>query len=234
MGRATCIRRIGRTCCRAYAFYRLRLSPHWRSLFLPLAWNAVNLSAVFRRAERRKSGACGVANLDGMNDSKDAEAMGALVATLVVGGIIVFAICAGIFNESVSFDNLIGIAIGFLVVGAFAVVVFMDPLSQLMPVRWLSRVFGFAARAAPGRWRPSTMRSTRSLSGSWPSWPGMEHRSVAARYGILGLMLVSLCLLGWYLPPGWGLMSLVRWGSSRRSRSPGSGAGWRTTARWRR
>ena len=171
--------------------------------FLPLAWNAVNLSS-FQAAERRKTD-LPIANLDGMNDSKDAEAMGALVATLVVGGIIVFAICAGIFNDSVSFDNLIGIAIGFLVVGAFAVVVFMDPLSQLMPVRWLTRVFGFAARGA----RPLAAfydAVDTFLVRIVAVMTGMEHRSVAARYGILGLMLISLCLLGWYLPPTWGLI----------------------------
>ena len=171
--------------------------------FLPLAWNAVNLSR-FQAAERRKTDVPR-ANIDGMNDSKDAEAMGALVATLVVGGIIVFAICAGIFNESVSFDNLIGIAIGFLVVGAFAVVVFMDPLSQLMPVRWLSRVFSFAARGA----RPLAAfydAVDTFLVRIVAVMTGMEHRSVAARYGILGLILISLCLLGWYLPPEWGLI----------------------------
>jgi hypothetical protein len=172
-------------------------------VFLPLAWNAVNLSA-FQARERRKSERR-VANLDGMNDSKDAEAMGALIATLVVGSIIVFAICAGIFNESVSFDNLIGIAIGFLVVGAFAVVVFMDPLSQLMPVRWLTRVFGFAARAAHPLAAFYDAVDT-FLVRIVAVMAGMEHRSVAARYGILGIMLVSLCLLGWYLPPGWGLV----------------------------
>ena len=171
--------------------------------FLPLAWNAVNLSA-FQARERRKT-ARRVANLDGMNDSKDAEAMGALIATLVVGSIIVFAICAGIFNESVSFDNLIGIAIGFLVVGAFAVVVFMDPLSQLMPVRWLTRVFGFAARAAHPLAAFYDAVDT-FLVRIVAVMAGMEHRSVAARYGILGITLVSLCLLGWYLPPGWGLV----------------------------
>ncbi|KCZ90971.1 hypothetical protein [Hyphomonas jannaschiana] len=171
--------------------------------FLPLAWNAVNLSR-FQAAERRKTDVPR-ANIDGMNDSKDAEAMGALVATLVVGSIIVFAICAGIFNESVSFDNLIGIAIGFLVVGAFAVVVFMDPLSQLTPVRWLSRVFSFAARGA----RPLAAfydAVDTFLVRIVAVMTGMEHRSGAARYGILGLILISLCLLGWYLPPKWGLI----------------------------
>ncbi|MEO1964469.1 hypothetical protein [Hyphomonas sp.] len=171
--------------------------------FLPLAWNAVNLSR-FQAAERRKTDVPR-ANIDGMSDSKDAEAMGALVATLVVGSIIVFAICAGIFNESVSFDNLIGIAIGFLVVGAFAVVVFMDPLSQLTPVRWLSRVFSFAARGA----RPLAAfydAVDTFLVRIVAVMTGMEHRSVAARYGILGLILISLCLLGWYLPPKWGLI----------------------------
>ncbi|MEZ6010329.1 MAG: hypothetical protein R3C08_00460 [Hyphomonas sp.] len=172
-------------------------------VFVPLVWNAANL-ARFQAEERSKTDVA-LANIDGMSDSRDAEAMGALVATLVVGSIIAFAICAGIWNETVSFDNLIGIGVGFLVVGAFAVVVFMDPLSDLLPVKWLSRVFGWAARAA------------RPLAGFYDAvdtflvrivavMAGMEHRTVAARYLILGTMLVCFCVLGWYLPPGWGLL----------------------------
>ena len=34
----------------------------------------------------------------------------------------------------------------------------------------------------------------------------MEHRTVVARYLILGTMLVCFCVLGWYMPPGWGLL----------------------------
>ncbi|MCA8899992.1 MAG: hypothetical protein KDA53_01950, partial [Hyphomonas sp.] len=172
-------------------------------VFVPLVWNAANL-ARYQAEERRKTDAA-VADLDSMPDSRDAEAMGALVATLVVGGIIVFAICAGIWNESVSFDNLIGIGVGFLVVGAFAVVVFMDPLADLLPVKWLSRVFGWAARAA----RPLAAfyeAVDTFLVRIVAVMAGMEHRSVGSRYVILGTMLVCFCVLGWYLPPGWGLI----------------------------
>ncbi len=107
------------------------------------------------------------------------------------------------FNDTFSFDNLIGVIIGFVVVGAFAIVVFLDPLSELLPVKWLSRVFGAGARAA----RPLAAfydAVDSFLVRIVAVMAGMEHRSVAARYGILGTMLVSLCLLGWYLPPQWG------------------------------
>ncbi|MBD3769745.1 MAG: hypothetical protein IE925_06310 [Rhodobacterales bacterium] len=172
-------------------------------VFVPLAWNAANLSR-FQAEERRKNDAA-LAIIDGMNDSRDAEAMGALVATLLVGSLIGFAIAAGMFNDTFSFDNLIGVIIGFVVVGAFAIVVFLDPLSELLPVKWLSRVFGAGARAA----RPLAAfydAVDSFLVRIVAVMAGMEHRSVAARYGILGTMLVSLCLLGWYLPPQWGLI----------------------------
>jgi len=172
-------------------------------VFVPLVWNAANL-ARFQADERKKTEAA-LANIEGMTDSRDAEAMGALIATLVVGSIIAFAICAGIYNESVSFDNLIGIGVGFIVVGAFAVVVFMDPLSDLLPVKWLSRVFGWAARAA----RPLAAfydAVDTFLVRIVAVMAGMEHRTVAARYLILGTVLVCFCVLGWYMPPGWGLI----------------------------
>jgi hypothetical protein len=172
-------------------------------VFLPLAWNAVNLSRF--QAEERRRNMTAAANLDGMSESQDAEAMGALVATLLVGSLIGFAIAAGMFNDTFSFDNLIGVIIGFVVVGAFGIVVFLDPLSELLPVKWLSRVFGAAARAA----RPLAQfydAVDAFLVRIVAVMAGMEHRSVAARYGILGTLLVSLCLLGWYLPPEWGLV----------------------------
>ena len=169
-------------------------------VFIPLGWNAANLSR-FQAEERRKA-SIAVANING---SKDAEAMSALVATLLVGGIVVFAICAGIWNDSFSFDNLIGIIIGFLVIGAFAIVVFMDPLSELPLVKWLGRVSGSGARMA----RP--LAAFYDLIDTFlvrivAVVAGMEHRTLAGRYGILGTMLGCLCLLGWYLPPGWGLL----------------------------
>lgn len=172
-------------------------------VFVPLAWNAVNLSHF--QAEVRNQAKAAPADLDGMSESRDAEAMGALVATLLVGSLIGFAIAAGMFNDTFSFDNLIGVVIGFVVVGAFAIVVFLDPLSELMPVKWLSRVFSAGARAA----RPLAAfydAVDTVLVRIVAVMAGMEHRTVAARYGILGTMLVSLCLLGWYLPPAWGLI----------------------------
>ena len=172
-------------------------------VFVPLAWNAANLARF--QAEAREKAAAARTNLDGMADSQDAEAMGALVATLFVGGIIAFAICAGIFNEDVSFDNLVGVIIGFVVIGAFAIVVFLEPLSDLPPVKLLTRMFGSGARAARPLAAFYDMVDT-FLVRIVAVMSGMEHRTLAARYGILITMLVSLCLLGWYLPPQWGLI----------------------------
>lgn len=172
-------------------------------IFVPLAWNAANLARF--QAEAREKAAAARTNLDGMADSQDAEAMGALVATLFVGGIIAFAICAGIFNEDVSFDNLVGVIIGFVVIGAFAIVVFLEPLSDLPPVKLLTRMFGSGAKAARPLAAFYDMVDT-FLVRIVAVMSGMEHRTLAARYGILITMLVSLCLLGWYLPPQWGLI----------------------------
>jgi len=172
-------------------------------VFLPLGWNAANLARF--QAEARDKAAAARTNLDGMPDSQDAEAMGALVATLFVGGIITFAICAGIFNEEVSFDNLVGVIIGFVVIGAFAIVVFLEPLSDLPPVKLLTRMFGSGAGAARPLAAFYDMVDT-FLVRIVAVMSGMEHRTLAARYGILITMLVSLCLLGWYLPPQWGLI----------------------------
>ena len=168
--------------------------------FVPLGWNAANLARF--QAEERKKAIVAAAHING---SKDAEAMSALVATLLVGGIVIFAICAGIWNDSFSFDNLIGIVIGFLVIGAFAIVVFMDPLSELPLVKWLGRVSGSGARMA----RP--LAAFYDLIDTFlvrivAVVAGLEHRTLAARYGILGTMLACLCVLGWYLPPEWGLV----------------------------
>ncbi len=170
---------------------------------LPLAWNAVNL-ARFQAAVRTVAhGASETTEAEA--EARNAEAMGALIASIFVGGIIVFAICAGIWNDDVHFDNFIGVIVGFLVVGAFGIVIFLDPLSDWPPVKWMSRVFSSSARAA----RPlaalydgvdTVLVRIIAVMG------GMEHRTVLARYGILGGMLGCFCILGWFLPPELGLI----------------------------
>ncbi|HPE48480.1 MAG TPA: hypothetical protein PLR76_08790 [Hyphomonas sp.] len=173
---------------------------------VPLAWNAANLARY--HADQRKASSHAGAPTEGEIEARNAEAMGALVATLFVGGVIAFAICAGIWNDSFSFDNFIGAIIGFLVVGAFGVVIFIEPLSDFGPVKWLSRVFGSGAKAA----RP--LAATYDAVDTFlvrivAVMGGMEHRTVAGRYGILGGLLTCFCLLGWYLPPRLGLIPCV-------------------------
>lgn len=174
-------------------------------VFIPMTWNAVNLSryeAAQRAKEQTQNGAV---EISGDREQQDAEAMGALIATLLVVLIIGLASAAGTWGAGIELEAFYGVGLSAFVVAVFGIVIFLEPLSNLRLMRLLSRGLRSIARAA----RPLAMlyNSVDALFvriGAVVA--GMEHRGMWARYAVLFITLSCLCTLGWFLSPPLGLL----------------------------
>lgn len=136
---------------------------------------------------------------------RDAEAMSALVATLVVGTILGLAVFAGEQGQNLKVSSIIGIGLCVSVVTVFAAVIFSEPLSQLGIIRSLangSKLFIILGRLLDSFY--SGIDSFFVRIGSFVA--GMEQRAVFARYGILSTSLICLCVMSWYLPAPLGMI----------------------------
>jgi hypothetical protein len=146
------------------------------------------------------------AELDRYNkEHGDAEALGALLATLVVGAIIAGAIYIGDLNDGDKLDRGIGVGITFTVIGVFAAIVFQDWISGLP---WLKA----PVRALNGSIRRFAFLSTiynfidDGLVRIGAHAAGVGHLRWETRYAILGGTLLCLVVMAWFLPEPWGLI----------------------------
>ena len=194
---------------------RLRLSALFTALglvFFPQLFNAANLSHY--QAKERSAAADRNESKHKEDDSKgdiekrDTEAMGALVATILVILIGLLAFFAGDKGKELHLPSSIGVGLSILVVGIFAIVVFIEPLSNSRLMRFLSRSSGRVAIL--GRPMASLYNGLdRLLVRVCAVVAGMEHRTIWSRYIILGSQLVLLCVLGWYLPSPFGFVPIA-------------------------
>ncbi len=137
-------------------------------------------------------------------ETRDAEAMGALIATFTVLLIGVLAYVAG-DGAALSLQTRFGLVLCFCVIGLFAAVVFVDALAEAAPVRSLANGLEWIARrfywlAAFYDWIDSILVRVGAHVA------GMGHRSMAMRYLTLAGSLAALCVMGWYLPAPYGLI----------------------------
>lgn len=136
-------------------------------------------------------------------ETRDAEAMGALIATVTVSLIGVLAYVAG-DGATLSLQTRFGLVLCFCVIGLFAAVVFVDALAEAAPVRSLANGLEWMARrfywlAAFYDWFDTILVRIGAHVA------GMGHRSMAMRYLMLAGSLAALCVMGWYLPAPYGL-----------------------------
>jgi hypothetical protein len=171
--------------------------------FIPNVWNAA-IFAEFEEDKRKQLAKVKIVDPDLVSDV-DAEATSALLSTVIVIVIGFLAYLAGLAHDTVAFENFYGLVLCGIVIGVFAVVVFIDTLSETEFVQTLSRVFGSVARsmrflAVFYDWVDTAF--VRIGAGV----AGMGHETVLRRYGLLAGSLTCLTLLALYLPPPLGLV----------------------------
>ena len=103
------------------------------------------LQAIARREiETRRAGSDAAVDAD----REDAEAMGALLATLAIAALSLLATSAAQWGENLQLQALYGVGLSAFVVGIFGVVIFLEPLSQMGFVGGLSRALKWVSRRA--------------------------------------------------------------------------------------
>lgn len=138
-------------------------------------------------------------------ESENAEAIGALFATVVVFSLSALAVIAAKWGGTFQLQPLYGVGLSGFVVGIFAIVVFLEPLSQLPLIRWLGRTLKWlSARTRILALFYNAIDSVLVKVGS--GMAGMEHRNIWSRYVFLSSILTCLSVLGWFLPSPLGLI----------------------------
>lgn len=187
------------------------------TVFVVRVWNAANFA---RHKERNRRLAAQVAQTQARADAiagrpetsvaqqiaqhRDAESLGALLATLFVVVIVVGAYLVGGVAGTPKLSASLGVGIFVTVVCVFAVVVFLDPIADLPVVRGCATAFTHTARgvsflAAFYNWVDSGL----VFIGAHVA--GADHREWQSRYAVLGGALVCLAVMAWFLQPPWGL-----------------------------
>lgn len=138
-------------------------------------------------------------------ENADAEAVGALIATILVVLIIILAYIAGRWSDQRGLLNGAGVAISAATIVLFGITVFLDRLPDFPPVRLIRRT----TRGAASRfgWLATFYNAIDTfLVRIGAHAAGMEHRKTRTRYFILVCTQSSLCVLAWFLPPPLGLL----------------------------
>ena len=185
--------------------------------FVPRVWNAALLAfhkAKSRRAaetsaRRQTTSATGTADAiaDRLEDYRNAESLGAILATILFFGIATGAIYLGTLQKTTLAAG-VGQGLFLIVVALFASIVFLDWIGRFPPLRAAAKAFN---RAAP-RMRflvdfYDLLDSALVRLGAHVA--GADHLKTRSRYGILVATLGCLSALAWYLPPPLGLTPVV-------------------------
>jgi hypothetical protein len=190
---------------------RIALFAYLAVAFIPNIWNAANFARFDseQREQVAKSAAGAVSDAGGQVDTHDddADAMGALVGTLVVMFVGTLAILAGMHfgaQEEPKFENAYGLILCGVVIGVFVVVVFLDYVAESWPVQMMSRGLRAVARklhflSAFYDWVDT------GLVRIGAAVAGMGQDASLTRYGLLAGTLACLCVLAWFLPAPLGL-----------------------------
>lgn len=186
--------------------------------FVPRLWNAALFSS--HRARSRHA-AEDAARKDSRPDRtaqeavdkevqlyRNTESIGALITTLLFFSILAGAFYVGNFTRDPELGSGLGVIIFGIVIGLFASIVFLDWIARFPPLRSLAKAL---YRTAP---------RLRFLADFY-DWidtglvrlgshvAGADHLKTRSRYLILGLTLICLTLLAWFLPTPLGLLPVV-------------------------
>jgi hypothetical protein len=177
-------------------------------VFVPRIWSAVDLArhkARNRRAAEANTASSAKEIEQDLLEYRNAESVGAVLATALVSAIIVGAWMVGSIPRAPQLGAGLGVAIFVGVIGIFSAVVFLDWIVRFRPLRAMMKGMG---RAAP-RMRflvnfydwvdAGLVRIGAHVAGA-------DHLKTRTRYSILGGTLVCLAAMSWFLPPPYGLV----------------------------
>jgi len=187
-------------------------------VFLPRIWNAAlfahhraqNRRAAENAARQQAAATPGSASAiqQRLESYRNAESLGAVLATALFFGIVGGAIYLGTLREGTTLATGIGQIIFMIVVALFASIVFLDWIARFPPLRATANAFN---RLAPRMTFLVSMYDLLDAAlvrlGSHVA--GADHLKTRSRYGILIATLGCLALLAWYLPPPFGLTAVV-------------------------
>ncbi len=186
--------------------------------FVPRVWNAALFA--FHRANNRRSAENAarrqaLATPDSANaieerleSYRNAESLGAVLATVLFFGIAGGAIYLGTLREGTTLGTGIGQVIFMVVVALFASIVFLDWIARFPPLRATANAFNRIAPRMNFLVAFYDMIDTALVRiGSHVA--GADHLKTRSRYGILAITLGCLALLAWYLPPPFGLTPVI-------------------------
>jgi len=164
------------------------------------------LAAARRRAKDNTAERKRADELDQRQSEHDAaESLGALIGTVGVLLVCALAWMAGAWGKDSPLQSNLGVAICFGVFTIFTVVVLMKWIADAPPVRALARLMrGLARRLRRLAEFYNAIDAILVRIGAHVA--GMEHRTMPARYIVLGATLISLSVMAWHLPPPWGLV----------------------------
>lgn len=188
--------------------------------FLPRIWNAVSF-ARFKEANRRAAESAAKVNEladaaanrtddveQKISEYRAAESVSAFIVTAIVLLIIGAAYWVGTFPTAPSLGAGLGVGIFALVISLFAIVLAIDWLSDIAVIRTAGR--WSRSLAGPGRlcavfydWADSGL----VFIGGHVA--GADHVQAFSRYLILSTTLLCLAVMGWYLPPPLGLITVL-------------------------
>ena len=176
----------------------------------PLAFNAQLFFQFTTKATKQsKQTHSGEAvDLIDQRPGEDAEALGALVATLIALALTGLAVWAAKWGKTLELQNLYGVGLSGGVVGIFAVVVFLEPLSQVPLIRDAGKNLQWISKRS--RFLASFYNFIDGILVNIGSrMVGMGHKRMWTRYSVLSSILLCLSFLGWFLPPPLGIFPSV-------------------------
>ncbi len=143
-----------------------------------------------------------------VSEYRAAESVSAFVVTVVVAGIIGAAYWIGTFPSDPSLGASLGVGIFLLVVTLFAIVLAIDWLADTPLMRGAG--LGVRILVKPGAIFAAIYNAVdATLVYAFGHVAGADHLKPASRYLILGVTLLCLGVMGWYLPPPWGLVPIL-------------------------
>jgi hypothetical protein len=143
-----------------------------------------------------------------IREYRSAEAASAFIVTVIVVLIIGGAYYVGTFPTAPSLGAGLGVGIFLTVISLFAIVLCIDWLADMKAVRGAGRVAN--ALAKPGKYFAAFYDwIDGQLVDVGGHMAGADHVQAPSRYLILGFTLLSLGVIGWYLPPPFGLAPVL-------------------------
>lgn len=143
-----------------------------------------------------------------IKEYRSAEAASAFIVTFIVALIVGGAYYVGTFPTAPSLGAGLGVGIFLAVISLFAIVLCVDWLADVRALRGTGR--WAKSLAVPGKYFAAFYDwADAQLVHIGGHVAGADHFQAPSRYLILGVTLLCLAVMGWYLPPPSGLIPVL-------------------------